>query len=166
MRYFKEPFRITHNKTGYILSKYCVWFLSFPLFFFAARQDAEEEESPYCAGSPTSTKSLSPRRLQRKEVSTYTYSFTHAHTHTQRERGSRTVRLLKEAAICTPVSPNRRGAPWLTAVAKAAVCSVCLACAIQWCVAKPRQGSGEPPIDAGGGLDSHHSLACLHFQPK
>ncbi|XP_043079701.1 DENN domain-containing protein 1B isoform X4 [Puntigrus tetrazona] len=30
------------------------------------QKDAEEEESPYCAGSPTSTKSLSPRRLQRK----------------------------------------------------------------------------------------------------
>ncbi|XP_059400084.1 DENN domain-containing protein 1B isoform X1 [Carassius carassius] len=29
------------------------------------QKDAEEEESPYCAGSPTSTKSLSPRRLQR-----------------------------------------------------------------------------------------------------
>ncbi|XP_051764946.1 DENN domain-containing protein 1B isoform X2 [Ctenopharyngodon idella] len=31
------------------------------------QKDAEEEESPYCAGSPTSTKSLSPRRLQRRE---------------------------------------------------------------------------------------------------
>lgn len=31
------------------------------------QKDAEEEESPYCAGSPTSTKSLSPRRLQKKE---------------------------------------------------------------------------------------------------
>ncbi|XP_067272178.1 DENN domain-containing protein 1B isoform X2 [Pseudorasbora parva] len=30
------------------------------------QKDAEEEESPYCAGSPTSTKSLSPRRLQRR----------------------------------------------------------------------------------------------------
>ncbi|RXN22170.1 DENN domain-containing 1B isoform X2 [Labeo rohita] len=29
------------------------------------QKDAEEEESPYCEGSPTSTKSLSPRRLQR-----------------------------------------------------------------------------------------------------
>lgn len=135
----------------------------FPLFVFAARQDAEEEESPYCEGSPTSTKSLSPRRLQRRAVSTYTLFHTLAH---RGKRGSRTVHLLKEAAICTPVSPNRRGAAWLTAVAKAAVCSVCLACAIQWCVAKPRQGSSEPPIDAGGGLDSYHSLACLHFQPK
>ncbi|XP_059425608.1 DENN domain-containing protein 1B-like isoform X4 [Carassius carassius] len=31
-----------------------------------SQKDAEEEESPYRAGSPTSTKSLSPRRLQRK----------------------------------------------------------------------------------------------------
>ncbi|KAK7137125.1 hypothetical protein R3I93_017253 [Phoxinus phoxinus] len=30
------------------------------------QKDAEEEESPYCEGSPTSTKSLSPRRLQRR----------------------------------------------------------------------------------------------------
>ncbi|XP_039524657.1 DENN domain-containing protein 1B isoform X3 [Pimephales promelas] len=30
------------------------------------KQDAEEEESLYCEGSPTSTKSLSPRRLQRR----------------------------------------------------------------------------------------------------
>ncbi|XP_073793982.1 DENN domain-containing protein 1B isoform X3 [Danio rerio] len=29
------------------------------------QKDTEEEESPYCEGSPTSTKSLSPRRLQR-----------------------------------------------------------------------------------------------------
>ncbi|XP_051978185.1 DENN domain-containing protein 1B-like isoform X2 [Xyrauchen texanus] len=30
------------------------------------QKDAEEEESPYCSGSPTSTKSLSPRRLQKR----------------------------------------------------------------------------------------------------
>ncbi len=64
------------------------------LSLFASRQDAEEEESPYCAGSPTSTKSLSPRRLQRKAVSTYTIIHTHTQTHTQ-GRGSRTVYLLK-----------------------------------------------------------------------
>ncbi|XP_051980171.1 DENN domain-containing protein 1B-like [Xyrauchen texanus] len=31
-----------------------------------SHKDADEEESPYCAGSPTSTKSDSPRRLQKK----------------------------------------------------------------------------------------------------
>uniref|UniRef100_A0A8B9KWB8 DENN/MADD domain containing 1B n=1 Tax=Astyanax mexicanus TaxID=7994 RepID=A0A8B9KWB8_ASTMX len=30
------------------------------------QKDAEEEDGPYCAGSPTSTKSLSPRRLQKR----------------------------------------------------------------------------------------------------
>ncbi|TRY96940.1 hypothetical protein DNTS_014286 [Danionella cerebrum] len=33
------------------------------------QKDAEEEESQYCEGSPTSTKSLSPRRLQRGTIS-------------------------------------------------------------------------------------------------
>ncbi|XP_072517039.1 DENN domain-containing protein 1B isoform X1 [Salminus brasiliensis] len=30
------------------------------------QKDTEEEDGPYCAGSPTSTKSLSPRRLQKR----------------------------------------------------------------------------------------------------